>query len=296
MNPLAGLVAASTTTAQRVTDEIGQSAAEPQGYVESWAEHVQALGLGPALNDSVRAPLLVLALLVEKHGAVAQQQLDAIAQTYGREAAAEVQALHATAQQLPPGARLPLLDLAMPTLRKLAPAAGDRLLMLAHTLILADGRMTLAEFLLFTVLRRRIGKDAQRAVPLRYPSVRDLAEDASCVLSLLAHVRDPDDPAGAFDAAQLALPAVPLVLQPTSALALDRIAAALDRLNQLVPLAKPAFIDACAAVALQGGATDWKAASCLRTICAALDSPLPPAVLQAVDRAGAEDENALAAG
>jgi Zn-dependent protease with chaperone function len=285
MSPFAGLVAGSMPTAQRVTDAIGQSATSPRVYVESWADRVQSLGLGPALNDSVRAPLLVLALLVEKRSEVAQQQLDAIAQTYGREAAAEVQALHATVQQLPPGARLPLLDLAMPALRKLAPATGDRLLMLAHTLILADGRMTLAEFLLFTVLRRRLGTDAQRPVPLRYKAVGDVAEDAARVLSLLAHVRDPLDPARPFARAQAALPEATLALVPADQLALDRIAAALDRLNQLVPLAKPTFIKACAAVALDGGSTHWRAASCLRTICAALDAPLPPAVMDVVDQA-----------
>jgi Zn-dependent protease with chaperone function len=285
MSPFAGLTAGSMPTAQRVTDAIGRSAATPRVYVESWADRVQSLGLGPALNDSVRAPLLVLALLVEKRSEVAQQQLDAVAQTYGREAATEVQALHTTVQQLPPGARLPLLDLAMPALRKLAPATGDRLLMLAHTLILADGRMTLAEFLLFTVLRRRLGTDAQRPVPLRYKAVGDVAEDAARVLSLLAHVRDPLDPARPFAQAQAALPEATLALVPADQLALDRIAAALDRLNQLVPLAKPAFIKACAAVALEGGSTHWKAASCLRTICAALDAPLPPAVMDVVDQA-----------
>jgi hypothetical protein len=36
---------------------------------------------------------------------------------------------------------------------------------------------------------------------------------------------------------------------------------------------------------LEGGSTHWKAASCLRTICAALDAPLPPAVMRAVDQA-----------
>jgi Zn-dependent protease with chaperone function len=285
ISPFAGLTAGSMPTAQRVTDAIGRSAATPRVYVESWADRVQSLGLGPALNDSVRAPLLVLALLVEKRSEVAQQQLDAVAQTYGREAATEVQALHTTVQQLPPGARLPLLDLAMPALRKLAPATGDRLLMLAHTLILADGRMTLAEFLLFTVLRRRLGTDAQRPVPLRYKAVGDVAEDAARVLSLLAHVRDPLDPARPFAQAQAALPEATLALVPADQLALDRIAAALDRLNQLVPLAKPAFIKACAAVALEGGSTHWKAASCLRTICAALDAPLPPAVMDVVDQA-----------
>jgi len=290
LSPLVGLAGSGGSAAgmsRRVHEAIGQPAAQPAPYVASWAERVQALGLEPTINDSARAQLLVLALLVEKRGDVARQQLQAIAQTFGQSAVEQVQALHATVQQLPPGARLPLLDLAMPALRKLPAAGGDRLLMLAHTLILADGRMTLAEFLLFTVLRRRIGKDSRRPVPLRYKAVRDLADDAARVLSLLAHVRDPQHPAGAFKAAQAALPEVPLALKAGEELALDRIAAALDRLNQLLPLAKPAFIKACAAVALQGGTMDWQAASCLRTICAALDAPLPPAVMEVVDHVGA---------
>ena len=281
VSPLAAFGAAPTP--QRVVDRVG-AATPQQAYAESWADRVRALGLEPALNDSSRAQLLVLDLLVDKHGEVAQQQRQAIVQTFGQAAVEQVESLHALVQQLPPGARLPLLDLAMPALRKLPAAVGDRLLMLSHTLILADGRMTLSEFLLFTVLRRRIGKDSQRPVPLRYRHVRDVGDDAACVLSLLAHVRSPDTPADPFDAARLALPEVPLTLLDAADLSLDRVAASLGRLNQMVPMAKPAFIQACAAVALHGGTSHWKAASCLRTICAALDSPLPPAARESVER------------
>jgi len=280
-SPLAGL-APGEPAARRLTETIGRSAPPPAAYLAAWHERVLALGLAPALADSAHASLLALALLVDKHSEVGAQQMLAIAQTYGAPAATEVQALHATVQRLPPGARLSLLDQAMPALRKLAPASGDRLLMLAHTLILADGRMTLAEFLLFTVLRRRIGTDARRPVPLRYRNVRDLAEAAARVLSLLAHLRDPGDPARAFARGRAALSEVPLALVAVEALALDELSAALDRLNQLVPLAKPALIEACAAVVLGGGGGgDWRAASALRTVCAALDAPLPPGLLEA---------------
>lgn len=281
VSPLAAL-AGGLPAPQRVADAIGEATPQP-GYAASWADRVHALGLEPAVNESTRAQLLVLALLVDKASEVAQQQRQAIAQTFGAAAVEQVESLHALVQQLPPGARLPLLDLAMPALRKLPATAGDRLLMLSHTLILADGRMTLAEFLLFTVLRRRVGTDSQRPVPLRYRQVRDVGDDAATVLSLLAHVRDPRRPEESFEVARLALPELPLSLVPATGLSLDRVAASLDRLNQLMPLAKPAFIKACAAVALHGGQPHWKSASCLRTICAALDSPLPPAARQAID-------------
>ena len=57
-------------------------------------------------------------------------------------------------------------------------------------------------------------------------------------------------------------------------------ARALERLNQLAPLAKPGFIRACTAAAFVDGHANWKAASCVRSICAALDAPLPPQIAE----------------
>jgi len=113
-------------------------------------------------------------------------------------------------------------------------------------------------------------------VPVKYASVAQLAPEAALVLSLVATVRLPETPERAFNAGLLLLPGVDAALVPAEKIALDAVSRALDKLNQLAPLAKPAFIKACAATAFVDGATNWKAASCLRTICAALDAPLPP--------------------
>jgi hypothetical protein len=48
-------------------------------------------------------------------------------------------------------------------------------------------------------------------------------------------------------------------------------------------------------VAFIDGETNWKAASCLRTICIALDSPLPPQVIAEQDLAPADQAQAAAA-
>jgi hypothetical protein len=177
-------------------------------------------------------------------------------------------------QSLEPGLRLPLLDRAAPALRKLPASSGERLLLLAHTLIAADGKVTLPEFLLFTVLKRRVGSAAQRAAPVRYATLAPLAAEAAQVLALLAQVRRGERAESAFAAGAALLPELKLVMPPT--MSLDAVSQALARLAELAPLAKPAFIKACAAVAFVDGRTNWQAASCLRTVCAALDAPLPP--------------------
>jgi len=46
------------------------------------------------------------------------------------------------------------------------------------------------------------------------------------------------------------------------------------------------------AVAFVDGQSQWKAASCLRTICAALDAPLPPQLLEEPGAAAAPGREA----
>jgi Zn-dependent protease with chaperone function len=236
----------------------------------------EAAGLKAALVDTSRAQLVVLAMLIEKDKPFSGQQRQLVAEAFGTEAAQQVDAYHEALKQLPPGMRLPLLDRAAPTLLKLAASVRERLLLLVHGLIRADGRITLHEFLLFTVLRRRIGRDAHRPAPVRFASLAPLQAEVGLVMSLLASVRLPERPEHPYNAGVLLLAGIEPSRTPTEAIELDAVSRSLDRLNQLAPLAKPGLIKACTAVAFVDGQTHWKAASCLRTICAALDAPLPP--------------------
>jgi hypothetical protein len=168
----------------------------------------------------------------------------------------------------------------MPALRKLPAEARERLLRVAHTLIIADGRVSVREFLLYTILKRRLGSDAGRAVPVRFKRVGELPGETALVLSLAAAVRLPERAEHAFNAGALLLPGVDVQLTPAAGLRLDDVARALERLNQLAPLAKPQLIKAITATAFADGTTNWRAASTLRMICAALDAPLPPRLME----------------
>jgi len=273
-SPVAGLVGG---TAAEVHGAIGLLTSQAHQFGRSMTSSTSTL-VEAALLDSTAAQLLVLGMLIEKEQGASGQQRQLITEAFGAGAAQQVDALHEAIAQLPPGRRLPLLDRAMPTLRRLPAATGDRLLMLCHALISADGRVTLPEFLLFTVLKRRIGQGAQRAVPVKFRAVAECGSDAAMALSLIAAVRLPGRAEHAFNAGALLVPGVELARTETDAIRLSQVAAALERLNQLAPLAKPQLIKACTAAAFVDGATNWRAASCLRTICAALDAPLPPQV------------------
>lgn len=287
-SPVAGLVAGGAALAD-VHAAIGGSPPQAQDFARRLTQE-RTDAVEAILTDTTGVQLLVLGMLIEKGQPFSGQQRQLVTEAFGATAAQRVDALHELMQQLPPGRRLPLLDRAMPALRKLSMESAERLLMLCHALIAADGRVTLPEFLLFTVLGRRIGRNAQRAVPVRYRSVAERAADAALVLSLIAAVRSPEKAEHAFNAGALLLPNVEVARTDAAAIRLDEVSAALERLNQLAPLAKPQLIKACTAAAFVDGQTNWKAASCLRTICAALDAPLPPQI----DGAPEEDTPAAA--
>jgi len=265
-----GAAAASTLHAA-----IGTATAAGSSFGAKLTAQVDALGLRPALSDATQAQLLVLSMLLDTDPPIRAQQLAAAVERFGSAAAPQIERFAATIASLPPGWRLPLLDLSMPVLRTLTPAQREPLLRLAYALIQADGRITLAEFLLFSVLKRRLAPARATNGPGRALRLDDVAAEAGLVMSLIACVRLPQDPQHAYDAGKALLPAVaPLI--PQQAIELRQVSAAFDRLATLAPLQKPSLIKACMAIAFVDGRSHWKAASCLRTLCAALDCPLPP--------------------
>ena len=283
-SPVVGLVAAAAAGASAPRDVASAVGTVAQPMQQDFAidgAQTTADALRAAASDAVQAQLIAFALLVEKDSALRAQQGQLIADAYGGEAAQMADRFHGLIQTLPPGARQPLLDIAMPALRKLPEQARQRVLKTSHLLIAADGRVSIREFLLFTILQRRLGPDAGRVVPVRYRAVKERADDAALVLSLVAAVRLPARPEHAFNAGALLLPDSEVRFTAADSIKLDEVSAALDRLNQLAPLAKPQLIKAATAAAFVDSETNWRAASTLRMICAALDAPLPPQVAAA---------------
>ncbi len=164
-SPLAGLVAAgAAAAAAKIETGIGTAQPWRAEFALDAAQREGVATLQRAAGDGTRAQLLVLGLLVDGDADVRAQQRARVAETYGEDAAELAQRYHAQIALLPPGARQPLVDVAMPALRRLPAAAQAKLLRAAHGLVAADGRVTVAEFLLYSILQRRLGPAATRPV------------------------------------------------------------------------------------------------------------------------------------
>jgi hypothetical protein len=180
--------------------------------------------------------------------------------------------------------RLMLVDLAIPALKTLT--LGQRLEFLhkVHQVIQEDGRITHAEFLFETLLSRRLSARSGESVSVKYSALSQVQSALEIVLALTAYIatrRNPQpDIARRLGAASQVLE-LSLKMLPLGQLHFSVVARALDRLNQLHPLLKPAVIKALVAVAQTDGATlDTEIDDVIRAVCAALDSPLPPVVSQ----------------
>lgn len=263
-----------------------QAPAPAPGTERSSALQPLPEALQAAVRDFWVAPALVYALLMDDPLQFAAQL--AILRQRVPKQALQVPALRQVLDSLPPGIRLPLLDLAMPALKQANSLERAALLATVNVLLENDQRITLPEFVLQTILARRLDPNAGRMVPIRFASLSQLPEDCALLLSLVAHV---GAEAAGSDAPALAtarfagvaaravgdgLPALGLVA--AAEIHLDDVRRALDRCNQLAPLAKPALIKLMVDAAGPVATPALQGADLLRALCTAIDAPLPPAV------------------
>jgi len=226
-----------------------------------------------AAASEAGAKALVGALLLGA-GDARSAQLSLLRSEDGEEPAALCSRLADALAPLGARVRLPALTLALPALKVLPQERRDRFLGLVQQLIAADGKVSLGEFVLQTLLRRYLGPQVKGAPRVKHRDVASVAREAAVVLSLFAH-------AGgggmfAFDRGMRELGLEGGVLLSPAELRFDVVESALNELKLLAPLRKPAFIKACVAVAMADDKLTVTEGELLRAVCAALDSPLPP--------------------
>ena len=233
-----------------------------------------------AARDPKAASALVYALLLDrKDPASFQIQLSILRQAVPQQCAL-VSLLHEAVEKMAVSMRLPVLDLAMPALKLLDADQRQQLLGISARLIAADQKVSQAEFVLQTVLQRRLSPLAGRDVGVKYQGLIQLQKETALLISLMATTEYAAELAPqAFMKAVNSMPE--LGLQAAQFSRRDQfdffeVKQALDKFQQLAPLAKPFLIR------LMLKASDLKlsadGADLLRSVCAALDAPVPDIV------------------
>lgn len=233
-----------------------------------------------AARDPKAASALVYALLLDRSDAANFQiQLDILRQAVAPQCAL-VTLLHEVTETMSASMRLPVLDLAMPALKLLSAEQAQQLLGIAARLIAADQVVTQAEFVVQTLLQRRLSPQAGRDVKVKYAGLHQLPAETALLISLMATTEFAAEQAEqAFQRALNSMPDLGLgaaLFVPRAAVDYFDVKQALDKFQQLAPLAKPFLVRLM--LKASGEKISIAGADLLRSVCAALDAPIPEVV------------------
>jgi len=242
--------------------------------------------LPPVVRDTVRDPsgacAIVFGLLLDRDAAVRRTQLDELKGAVDAAIYAETVKISPALEQCPTEARLPLIDLALPALRRLSEAQHQVFRSAVERLIAADAKLSLFEFTLQRVLLRHLEPHFHPAPPpsVAYGSLRAVSRQASLLLSILAHAgqAQADRAAQAFAAGaeHLADTRAVASLLPFEQCGLADLDRALGELAKASPAMKRKLLEACTATIAFDRRVTIQEGELLRAVADSLDCPMPP--------------------
>jgi hypothetical protein len=177
-----------------------------------------------------------------------------------------------------------LLDMAMPSLRRLSPREYSTFRANVKKLIEADGEVHLFEYTLQKILLRHL--DAAFSKPklgrVNYRKITPLLPDVCRIFSALANTDEADETGWdqAFQAGvgKLGEDSKAYPFAREAQVNLSEFDASLDRLAEASPAIKRSLLHACAALVLHDGTVNDLQFELLRAIAETLDCPIPPTV------------------
>ncbi len=261
-----------------VLESSGLPDAERIATARHWRENLSSV-----LRDSVLHPThaqaLVFWLLLHEPTA---SQLQLLQPHVDSELLRHLDHLLAT-QGLPKtNERLPLLDLALPTLRTLTPPQRRALLASVEDLIQADGEIALHEYALRSILTQALEEPTRQGRVSTRLHMREAQVETNVALSMLARLgSDTEEQASqAFDAARDRIlgfhGGIELRLLDPKFCGLDALDSALERLRTLAPAFQERLLVAGLAAISHDGDLQAQELEAFRALAAALNLPAPP--------------------
>jgi len=276
-------IAASVVQAGAVLRNLGQPTPLHLRYAgelrNSFSEKVQS-----AAHEPLDATALVYAMLLSPDDALRAQELTELARRAAPGVGEKTAVLWPEIAPIVSRARLPLVNLALPALRRLRPDEFDQFRHALQGLIESDEQIEIFEFVLQKIVRRHLAWRSGETRPpsIQYHTLKPLVRDCNVVLSALANVSS--SKAGEVEQAfrkgapYLRAEADELKLLARAQSGLKQLDIALDRLALAAPQIKKHVLEACVQVVGADGVIQERQAELLRAIAETLDCPIPPFV------------------
>ncbi len=241
-------------------------------------------GIPGRLHEAIGTPwgarAVVFALLLDTAPEVRANQFARIEEHSEADLARETHQLAEHLDQLAPEARLPLLDLAMPSLRALSPAQFERFAADLEHLIQADRKLDLFEWVLTRIIQRHVGAafKPKRATRVRFRRASEISAPTGILLSALAQAgaANVDEAKTAFRAGAGALSLREQQFEADSLQDFDRVDQALSALREAAPALKKMILAGCAATIAADHQVTVRESELFRAIADTLECPVPP--------------------
>ena len=278
---MAGL-APAIIAQQAIIADIGQPRTEHLRYAAELQQSLPA-SLQTAAHDPLGASALVCAFLLEREPAMREKQLEELGRATSEAMRQETIRIWPEVQGLPPQARMPLVDIALPALRRLSPQQFEQFRAAVKTLVASDSEIDLFEYMLQKIVMRHLETrffPKGRSVTQFY-DLGPLAHDCGVLLSATAYAGH-DDPAqaraafaqGADTLGRIARTEIPWL--PPDQCEFSHLDNALERFSQAVPQIKKNVLNACGQTVAADSVIQQREAELLRAVADALDCPVPP--------------------
>ncbi len=266
----------------KALDNIGDVSMQQVDAAHVWHKQLPAAVLTHAENP-YGAQALILALLLGDKADIKQQQYSVLDDVLGELYTKNVKQIENDVAELASKQTLPLIDLALPTLREMTVEQYQRFKLCIQQLVLADKKVNLREWIIQRVVVQHLDEQyGHRRKPIAKYFVLGSAKQASeLMLSLLAYLehKDSEQAKQAFEMARRAIGAGALNMLSKETISLDSLNDAMDELEFLKPPIKKRFLQACVSCIDHDGKVTIQAYELTRAIASCLDCPMPPVLV-----------------
>ena len=267
----------------QVVEQVGT----PQPQHLDYATAVHA-AMPTALHTATHVPELATALvyaLVIAHleDGKASIGIALVEHQAGESSARATGRLHAAVCALDTRFRLPALELAMPSLKRLTLSKRRQLLSICEKLVRVDREVSVFEVAVLTLLRKHLHEYADRAERVHYTRFSLVNKELAVLLSLLAHVGT----SSVLEVQKSFAKAVAgfgddLTLSAREDCEPIDMIDILEKLSGLAPLLKQPVLEACVECIMHDGKVTIAESELLRAIAESLDCPMPPLVASTI--------------
>lgn len=190
------------------------------------------------------------------------------------------------------GLRLPMIDMAIPSLKTMDAKHYNEFIGTVEYLIKADNNITLFEYCIGKILSRNLDPffNKTKEPSVKYRDICQLIPRCEELLSCLAYwnASTPEEAKEVFEKASEKLSIGNLTIKPPSACNLKVLDSALNDLALTAPMVKRLIFEGCIACIIADNEIKIEEAELLRAIGSMLDCPVPPFLSIQVKKTGLE--------